>query len=71
MPCGTPPNNSQITFSLEQYQNKIWISISDQGEGIPADKVEVIFNRFYRLEEARSRDTGGSGLGPRHLQKIL
>ena len=57
------PSNSQITFSLEQYQNKILISISDQGEGIPADKVEVIFNRFYRLEEARSRDTGGSGLG--------
>ncbi len=57
------PNNSQITFGLEKQKEKVLISISDQGEGIPADKLEVIFNRFYRLEEARSRDTGGSGLG--------
>lgn len=57
------PNNSKISFGLEHQNKKVLISLSDQGEGIPADKLDVIFNRFYRLEEARSRDTGGSGLG--------
>ena len=39
------------------------IEISDQGPGIPEDKLDMVFTPFYRLEESRNRDTGGTGLG--------
>ena len=41
----------------------VWIEISDDGRGIPADDRERVFDRFVRLDEARARDDGGSGLG--------
>jgi len=49
--------------SLRQQGQDIMISVDDQGQGIAVDKIEAVFDPFFRLEESRSRETGGSGLG--------
>ena len=53
----------EITISYEKTRSKIKVHVSDQGIGIPAQHIDKIFDRFYRVDMARSRDIGGSGLG--------
>jgi signal transduction histidine kinase len=48
---------------LEPHDEDVVIRIADHGPGIPADRREQVFAPFYRLEESRSRETGGTGLG--------
>ncbi|HLA43062.1 MAG TPA: HAMP domain-containing sensor histidine kinase, partial [Aggregatilineales bacterium] len=57
------PEGGTITISLKQVNDRVHASVSDTGVGIPAEDLEHIFNRFYRVDKARSRDEGGSGLG--------
>lgn len=52
-----------ITVTLEQISGKKRIVIFDHGIGIPKEQLEKVFDRFYRVDEARSRLTGGTGLG--------
>ena len=55
-----------ITIHLECYstiEKFCYITYYDTGEGVPQEHLENIFERFYRIEEGRTRDVGGSGLG--------
>jgi signal transduction histidine kinase len=52
-----------IMLTVYQRDNKVKISVADTGEGIPAEDLPNIFERFYRVDKSRTRTTGGSGLG--------
>jgi len=57
------PDGTRVAVALKRQDALAEISISDQGVGIPEKDIERIFERFYRVDPARSRATGGTGLG--------
>lgn len=57
------PDGTRVAVALRKQDALAEISISDQGVGIPEKDIERIFERFYRVDPARSRATGGTGLG--------
>lgn len=59
------PEGGTVTFTvdIEEAANQILVSISDQGVGIPKSDINKIFERFYRVDKARTRMLGGTGLG--------
>ena len=57
------PAEASIGVTLQSFDEHLMLSVSDTGEGIPADELGRVFDRFYRLDHARSRSEGGSGLG--------
>jgi two-component system sensor histidine kinase BaeS len=53
----------RIAVTVRQREKRIYVSVADNGEGIPAEDLPYVFERFYRVDKSRSRATGGSGLG--------
>ena len=65
------PDGGKITVSMKTTDEQMILSISDQGLGIPKQDLPRIFDRFYRVDRARSRAQGGTGLGLSIAKEII
>jgi two-component system phosphate regulon sensor histidine kinase PhoR len=55
--------NAELKITVSQQNNHVQIQISDTGYGISVESLPFIFERFYRVDSSRTRESGGSGIG--------
>ena len=63
--------NAEISVDLKKKGKKIWLEIYNDAENLPEGKLDVLFERFYRLDSSRNSTTGGSGIGLSVAQAIV
>ena len=65
------PRQGQVIVRLQAAPGAVRLDVADTGCGIPPDDQDHIFERFYRVDKSRTRDSGGSGIGLTIVKRIL